>query len=440
MSDGPEDRVTEQATGVGYAEPATLLAERAWMRRVRVTRAAGVARVVRRLGCAAFAIALLHCGGDDNSGGPGGDQDANGPVSDAAANGNDGGGEAAVDGNVPDSTTAPGLDAGDAGKGALDATADAGPDATVGADAGVGADTGVGSADAGPDVTVGTTDDAGDGAASGDGDMDAADAADTALPPLVCGSQTCARTEFCAAFGNDAGANGTSDAGDDGASDGGAGDGGSVTLSCTPGVFGNICDNATATLFYDPYAADNEAANVIGTGLASACGMTIDAPDAAPFNPASGEPMTGIGNLCVIGGGSYGQPATAYLDNNSLTDVFLSGGNDEAGVFDLFFTDRSNPENPVNVAAAPYSPTATNTDYFLIELATDPASGSLCLDVIGLSYQGTAAGAYYLANNLLGNGAFQGSTKSWYVYYWASSNDGGTVSDADTFTLVASGP
>jgi hypothetical protein len=396
----------------------------------------GLGRVARGIGWVAFAMVLVHCGGGDNSGGSG-DQDANGPVSDAAENGNDGGGEAAVDGTAPDSTIAPGPDAGDASQGAFDATADAKPDAT---DATVGTDTGTG--DAGPDatgVTVGAdtgAGDGGDGATLGAGDMDAADAADAALPPLVCGSQTCAQTEFCATFGNDAGA---SEAGDQEGPEGGTSDGG-VVLACTPGVFGNICDNPTATLFFDAYEADNGAATTMGAALASACGMTVESPDAAPFNPASGQPMTGIGNLCVLGGGSFGQPVTAYLDNHSLTDVVVGAGYDDANIFDIYFTDRANPSGPVVLASAPYSPTPTNTDYFLIELATDPASGSLCLDVLGLTAQGTTAGAYYVANQLLGNGAFQGSTKSWYVYYWASADDGGAPSDADTFTFVASGP
>jgi hypothetical protein len=432
MNDRPGDQNTKRKGEASFAEPGTLLAERAWMR---------LGRIVRRVGCAVFAMALVHCGGGDNSGGPV-DEDANSPVSDAETNGSDGGDAAAADGNVADSTVTPGLDAGDAGTGVLDATADAGPDAT---DATVGAD--AGAADAGPgqdatDATVGTDAGAGDagagdaevGDASGDEDLDAADAADTALPPLVCGSQTCARTEFCATLGNDAGVNGASDAGTAEASDGGA------ALACTQGVFGNICDNPTATLFLDPYEADNEAANVIGASLASACGMTIESPDAAPLNPVSGEPLTGIGNLCVMGGGSFGQPAAAYLDNNSLTDVILGAGELDAGVLDLFFTDRSNPSDPVILAAAPYSETPTNTDYFLVELSTDPVSGSLCLDVLGMSAQGTAAGAYYVANHFFGNGAFQGSSKSWYVYYWASADDGGALSDADTFTLVASGP
>ena len=454
MSDGPNESVTDppsrpiERREANSAAAGTVFAERAWM---------GLGGVTRGLAWVACAFALAHCGGDDTSGGSG-DQDANPPAADAASNGAEGGGgEAAADGNVPDSTIVPGSDAGDGGAGdagasALDASVDAGADATMGTpgDANTGSDAFVGpqgDASAGADAAdamVGTMDDAGDGAVLDDAGMDAADAPDTALPPLVCGSQTCARTEFCGTLASDGGVASPSDAGDatgdDEAFDGGANDGGAAVLACTSAVFGNLCDNATATLFLDSFEADNEAANTIGASLATACGMTVEAPDAAPSDPVSGEPLTGIGNLCVVGGGSYGQPAILYLDNHSLTDVQLVGGVDDAGVFDLEFTNDSNPGGPVVVASAPYSATPTNTDYFLVELATDPVSGSLCLDVQGMSAQGTAAGAYYVANHLFGNGAFLGNAQSWFVYYWASANGGGVLSDADTFTFVASGP
>ena len=437
--EGPGDPVTGQASEANGHEVGTVFAERGWM---------GVGRVARSLAGIVCVAALVHCGGDDSSGGPS-DQDANPPASDAASNAAEGGsGEAAADVSAPDSTIAPGFDAGDAGAGdtgtnVQDATADAGRDSTVGPQ---------GDADVGPDAADATVTPMADGGNAGDGadggdvqdaNMDAADAPDTALPPLVCGTQTCARTEFCGTLGPDAGVEETADAGDaagDAAIEGGANDGGSAVLACTSAVFGNICDNATATLFLDSYSVDNEAANTIGASLATACGMTVESPDAAPFDPVTEQPLTGIGNLCVVGGGKYGQKVIDYLDEHSLTDVGIGGGYDGNGVFDINFTNYSNPAAPVVLVSAPYSPTPTNTDYFLVELATDPVSGSLCLDVQGMSAQGTAAGAYYVANHLLGNGAFRSNTNSWLIYYWASADDGGVLSDADTFTLAAFGP
>jgi hypothetical protein len=320
----------------------------------------------------------------------------------------------------------------------LDAAEEPVGDATGGgtgaSDAGGNAD---GAADAGSDASA--ADASGEGSTVDGAVVDGG--GDGQVPTLVCNHQVCASAEFCAT--------GLDDAGDGEAGDGEAG---SSSLECKAAVFGNVCDNPTATLFFDrsewdvSHAPDNDAVTAIGAALASACHMTIESPDAGPINPDAGEPSieptTGIGNLCVTGGGANVQPTVGYLDNRSLTDVYLRGANDDAGVFDLYFTDRSHPGAPVDVAAAPFSSTPTNTDYFLVQLAVDPASGSLCLDVIGMSGQGTAAGGYYVANEFLANNAYVSSTKSWYVYYWVAASDAGAgvPSSSDTFTLVASGP
>ncbi len=268
-----------------------------------------------------------------------------------------------------------------------------------------------------------------DGEAGGDGSALDGEAGGGQVPTLVCNHQVCAAAEFCAT--------GVDDAGDGEAGDGEAG---SSSLECKAAVFGNVCDNPTATLFFDTAAPDNGAVTAIGAALATACHMTIESPDAGPINADAGEPTAGIGNLCVTAGGRNVQPTIGYLDDRSLTDVYLRGANDDAGVFYLYFTERNPAGAPIDVAAAPYSDTPTNTDYFLVQLAVDPASGSLCLDVIGMSGQGTAAGGYYVANDFFANNAYVSSTKSWYVYYWVAGSDAGVPSSSDMFTLVASGP
>jgi len=257
-------------------------------------------------------------------------------------------------------------------------------------------------------------------------------AADTAVTPQPgdaggaqpCIEQGCPPVEFCATR--------------DGEPGGAQGDAG--WPRCEEAVLGNVCDNPAATLFFDPYSADNAATITLGAALGSTCHMTIESPDAAPFEPDSGQPTTGISDLCVIGGGAFGQPAVAYLDSRGLTDVTLGTANDDAGVFDLIFTDRLGPGPPRVIAAAPFSSTPTNTDYFLVELVVDPASGSLCLVVLGMGAQGTSAGAYYVANMFFATGAYKASTKSWYVYHWVASSETGVPGSSDTFTLVASGP
>jgi hypothetical protein len=266
---------------------------------------------------------------------------------------------------------------------------------------------------------------------------------------LVCNQQACAPAQFCATVASDAGtgdaavdAADASDAATDAASeDAGADAGAAVTQQCKNAVFANVCDNTSGTVFTDSFAVDNDAGGVVGAALGSACHIPISTPSGGgPTNPDSGQPLTGIGNLCIIGGGGSGQPAIVYLDKNSLTDVILRGVYDDGGVFDLRFTQVVGPGSPLDLASIVFTGLPVTTDYFLVELAVDPASGSLCFAVIGMNGEGTTAGSFYVANQFLGNGAFKTSTKSWYVYYWASSTDGGPPSSADTFTLIASGP
>ncbi len=264
--------------------------------------------------------------------------------------------------------------------------------ADAGGTAGVDA-TSSGHADSGVDASTGPAPTADGGTA-----LDAA-AVDAAPAILTCNGLTCAAAEFCAtllganpdAGGADAAAvdEGGAAEGDAAVAEGGAGGGmeAEPLLSCQSAVFANICDNPTGTLYFDPYDPDNAAAVSLGASLASACRMTIASPDAGPADPDSGEPLTGIGNLCILAGGAYGHPVTGYLDNNSITDVILRGANDDAGVYDLLFTQEQGPGAPRDLVVAPFTE-PPNIDYFLVELAVDPGSGSLCLDVLRHEWPG----------------------------------------------------
>lgn len=335
-------------------------------------------RILTIAAMAACGIALLHCGSSNN------------------------GSHSNPDSGAPDSTAPDG--------------------GTPGSDA-----ESAGDADGGVDATV---DDAGDAAP------------DAPVAILVCNQQACAASQFCGTVASDAGAGGV-DAGDADAGDGGdASDAGAVTsgLQCENAVFSNVCNNPSGTVFFDGIDVDNAAASTLGAALGSTCRMAVTSPEAGPTDPDSGEPLTGIGNLCIIAGGGSGQAAVRFIDNASQSDVILRGIYDDGGVFDLRFTQEVGSGAPQDLASIAYSGLPVMTDYFLVELTVDPGTGSLCMAVIGMNGEGTAAGSYFVANQFLANGAYKTSAKSWYVYYWASGTDGGAPSSADTFTLVASGP
>jgi hypothetical protein len=399
-------------------------------------------------------LALAHCGGDNSgtgvtpeSGAPDGTrQDASPDTGDA----------------VSDRTT-PDYDA--------DAFSEAGADATDAGDGGGdsgdatmdGQDVGADAWDASPDASS----DSADGAT--------ADAADTGPVRLACGSQVCNAGEFCATPpvpAGDAGDGGDATASDgsseaavetDGAPEGAAADGGSPDADssssaaadgngarCESATFANLCHNPSATVFLDQYPPDNQSALMMANALQNACRITIISPatddagavaDPNVIDPGSGQPKTGIGNLCLIGGGSYGQRAVGYLESHSLNNVVGVSGNNDAGVFSSYFIDRTVPSAPKTIAVeAPYSPTNNTHDYFVLQLSVDPASASVCLQAFGMTAQGTLAAGYYAAKHLIENGAYATSTKSWFVYEWTDEDDGGVPDDSDTYALVASGP
>ena len=63
-----------------------------------------------------------------------------------------------------------------------------------------------------------------------------------------------------------------------------------------------------------------------------------------------------------------------------------------------------------------------HNDVFLVELAIDPASGTLALVTYGLCSpgNGTQAAAWYWANVMLPNRSTY--TDSWYLYEWTDTN------------------
>ena len=386
-------------------------------------------------------------------------------------------------------------------------TGDAASDKTTpGADADAFSEAGIEAADAyagdtaeagdSSDATVGSQDvaaDAGSDVLADSADGVAEDAPDAAPPVrLTCGSQVCNAGEFCgtppvpavdasewgdattgdgapeattdgaapdATDSPDAASDGSSpvDGSPEGAADDGSPEAGSPdgvadgnTVRCETATFANLCHNTSATVFFDQYDGDNQAALMMASALQNACQLSIIRParddagtvaDPNVLDPVSGQAKTGIGNLCLIGGGSFGQRAVSYIDNHSLSNVVIGAGTTDAGVFAVFFTDRTVPSAPKTIAIeAPYSVTNNTHDYFLLQLTVDPSTGSLCMEAMGLTAQGTIAAGYYAAKHSIENGAYATTSKSWLLYEWTDEDDGGVPDDNDTYTLVASGP
>jgi hypothetical protein len=233
--------------------------------------------------------------------------------------------------------------------------------------------------------------------------------ADTRHDPRNCGScgSTCGSTQFCTGTG------------------------------CDDAVFTNVCANPATTVVNDPYTTDIQAGVAIGTALASCADSGIavaivpqtKAGVLQPTGDAGQRPNTGVGDTLVAGGSWWGQLSVAYMDGSGLTPVYLT--ND--GTTSHFF-ERS---TGLPLVTTLDSALTAQHDYFFLELAVEPVSGTLCLFGEGIFGPGTAAAGYYGSQVVIPQHATY--TASYYVYEWTGANPDGTPGPGDTFALVAQG-
>jgi hypothetical protein len=262
---------------------------------------------------------------------------------------------------------------------------------------------------------------------------DTADAADTAKPPVdapACADGGCAGGLTCCSGSC---VDLTADPHNCGAC------GSSCTLTqfcsgtkCNEAVFANVCENAKATVVKDPYDPDNAAGHLVGTALSTSCvpATVVVEKDqgAAGVLDFSNRPLGGVGMTYVTGGGSFGQKTIDYMDKAALTPVFLTGD----GTNITFRIRRTGTD----LVSAPMTTLTDSHDYFFVELAVEPVSGTLCFSVQGMFGAGTAAGAYWASTEVVPKRATY--TDAWYAYEWTDSGDK-LPSSTDTFRLIAHG-
>ncbi len=206
--------------------------------------------------------------------------------------------------------------------------------------------------------------------------------------------------------------------------------------ACTGSVLKNVCANPKATVAYDKYSIDNEAGAMMGDALADRCNPStvvrkISQDSAMIMDQTSGQPITGPGDTFVVAGGDFGQRAVKYMESNGHSPIYST----EINNTNALFINRSSGATLVSASLSSLTP---SHDFFVQEVATDPASGTLVLIGYGLTYSGTTAAAFHFANVVAPNlGTYD---KAWYVYEWTDANGNTTADASDTFTLVASGP
>ena len=152
----------------------------------------------------------------------------------------------------------------------------------------------------------------------------------------------------------------------------------------------------------DQYAADNDAGAEIGQALVSNCTPPVvvsqQMTEAKVVDPTTGRPLLGVGIRYFAGGGWYGHPGLNYMDQQKLTVVQINTDGVEYAWIWYLATDAT-------IVKIPTSTLTPSNDYFILELAVEPISGTLCFAATGMYAAGTAAAGWFAATNVIPNRA-----------------------------------
>jgi hypothetical protein len=204
---------------------------------------------------------------------------------------------------------------------------------------------------------------------------------------------------------------------------------------CMAAIVANVCGNAKATVVNDEYVDDNDGGSAIGAALAATCKpatmVTTTGEDGGTATyPLDGRPNTGVGNTFVVGGGSFGHVGVGYLEATGEAPLYPQVIGDTYNII-----ERSTGKNAVSMA---FSSLNASYDFFYVETAVEPVSGTFFFGGIGALAPGTLAAGYYISQVMMPH--IQDYTKQWYLYEWLDTNKDQIPNAADTFTLIASAP
>ena len=207
---------------------------------------------------------------------------------------------------------------------------------------------------------------------------------------------------------------------------------------CNAPTYPNFCANNTVYEIYDGITADDHAADVMASTITSNCPPSVmlhtaNQTDATLVDQTTGQPLAGSGVTYVLGGGPFPNRPLRWLERTQqITKIYF----DAPDGINYYWRDRA---TDVAVAMMPGSQCTAHADQFITELVTDPMSGTLSLIGYGACSggKGTLAAAWYYANVILPNAASY--PDSWYVLSWVDTDNDGTPSAGDSFTVLAHG-
>ena len=189
---------------------------------------------------------------------------------------------------------------------------------------------------------------------------------------------------------------------------------------------------------HDGQTLDNVATDVLASTIAQNCSSQTMIHTGLQTNPqwidqTTGALLLGGGSTVVTAGGPFPNLPVKWLERTRMaTKVYFATN----GVDTFYFRKRSDGSNVVSRASALCS---SHSDIFLVELVTDPTSGTLALISYGLCSggYGTQTGAWYWANAMLPH--LSQYPNSWYIYQWTDTNNDSAPGAADAFTQLATG-
>ncbi len=210
--------------------------------------------------------------------------------------------------------------------------------------------------------------------------------------------------------------------------------------TCRNVVFPEFCANLNVYAIYDQLTLDDAATNLLASTIAQYCSAQTLITYGPQTNPAwvdqtTGALLFGGGTTVVTAGGPFPNKPVKWLERtNMATKVYFSTN----GIDTYYFKKRSD-DSVLVTRPDTYCTTASTQDVFLVELATDPSSGTLALIAYGLcgGGYGTRSAAWYWANQMLPNRASY--PNSWYIYEWTDQNANAQPDATDTFTQLATG-
>ena len=203
---------------------------------------------------------------------------------------------------------------------------------------------------------------------------------------------------------------------------------------CAAATLSNLCKTSSMAVVLNGISTDNSAADVLSGAIETYCEpvpalRTESQASTSLFNPATGQPVAGGGEVLLLAGGPFGHKHVAYLEDNGITPIQSRLG--DGNMLEL----RESASNNV-VVSTPFASATDSHDYFVIQMARDPATGTTTAMAYGFFDPGTRAAAWYFANVLMPS--LSTFSASWYVFEWTDM-DGDEAPEASEISKVDGG-